>query len=72
MKRFTSREFIKIVKLNGYFYNRSNSKKGILIKVFNTIVDASRELKIPTTNISKCCKGLRKSAGNFIWKYGQL
>lgn len=48
------------------------SKEGILIKVFNTIADASRELKIPTTNISKCCKGLRKSAGNFIWKYGQL
>ena len=39
---------------------------------FNAIADASRELKIPTTNISKCCKGLRKSAGNFIWKYGQL
>lgn len=45
------------------------SKKGTLIKVFNTIADASRELKIPTTNISKCCKGLRKSAGNFVWKY---
>lgn len=48
------------------------SKEGTLIKVFNTIADASRELKILTTNISKCCKGLRKSAGNFIWKYGQL
>ena len=44
------------------------SKGGALIKVFNTIADAS----IPTTNISKCCKGLRKSAGNFVWKYGQL
>lgn len=48
------------------------SKEGHLIKVFNSIADASRELNIPTTNISKCCKGLRKSAGNFIWKYGQL
>lgn len=45
------------------------SKEGTLIKVFNTIADASKELKIPTTNISKCCKGLRKSAGNFVWKY---
>lgn len=44
----------------------------VMIKVFNTIADASKELKIPTTNISKCCKGLRKSAGNFVWKYGQL
>lgn len=48
------------------------SKEGELIRVFNTIADASKELNIPTTNISKCCKGLRKSAGNFVWKYGQL
>ena len=48
------------------------TKEGQLIKVFNSAADASRELGIPTTNISKCCKGLRKSAGNFIWKYGQL
>lgn len=46
------------------------SKEGELIRVFNTIADASKELNIPTTNISKCCKGLRKSAGNFVWKYG--
>lgn len=45
------------------------SKKGELIEVFNTIADASKKLNIPTTNISKCCKGLRKSAGNFVWKY---
>lgn len=48
-----------------YLYNH-------FVKVFNSIADASRELGIPTTNISKCCKGLRKFAGNFIWKYGQL
>lgn len=24
---------------------------------------------IPTTNISKCCKGKRHSAGKYIWKY---
>ena len=31
MKQFTSREFIKIVKLNGYFYNRSNRGHDIFI-----------------------------------------
>lgn len=31
MKQFTSREFIKIVKLNGYFYNRSNGDHDIFI-----------------------------------------
>lgn len=45
------------------------SKKNNLIKVFNSIADASRECNIPTTNISKCCKGKRQSAGKFIWKY---
>ena len=31
MKQFTSRGFIKIVKLNGYFYNRSNRDHDIFI-----------------------------------------
>ena len=31
MKQFTSREFIKIVKLNGYFYNRCNGDHDIFI-----------------------------------------
>ena len=31
MRQFTSREFIKIVKLNGYFYNRSNRDHDIFI-----------------------------------------
>ena len=31
MKQFTSREFIKIVKLDGYFYNRSNRDHDIFI-----------------------------------------
>jgi hypothetical protein len=46
------------------------SKDNKFIKTFNTIADASKELNIPTSNISKCCKGIRKSAGNYIWKYG--
>lgn len=45
------------------------SKEGELIKTFNCIADASKEYNIPTTNISKCCKGKRFSAGKYIWKY---
>ena len=45
------------------------TKEGEFIKEFNCIADASRECNIPTTNISKCCKGKRYSAGNFIWRY---
>lgn len=45
------------------------SKEGVQLGVFNSIAEASKEFNIPTTNISKCCKGIRKSAGNFIWRY---
>ena len=45
------------------------TKEGEFIKDFNCVADASRECNIPTTNISKCCKGKRYSAGNFIWRY---
>lgn len=45
------------------------SKTGLCIKVFNCLQDASRELNIPTSNISKCCMGKRHSAGKYIWRY---
>ena len=45
------------------------TREGEFIKEFNCIADASRECNVPTTNISKCCKGKRYSAGNFIWRY---
>ena len=45
------------------------SKEKELIEIFNGIAEASRKCNIPTSNISKCCKGKRQSAGKFIWKY---
>ena len=38
-----------------------------LIKIWNCIADAQRELKI--NHISACCRGERKKAGGFVWKY---
>ncbi len=40
-----------------------------VIKMFDSIMDASRELKINNSNISMVCKGLRKWAGGYGWKY---
>lgn len=45
------------------------SKDGKKISEFFCIADASRALGIPVANISKCCKGKRKIAGGFVWKY---
>jgi Zn ribbon nucleic-acid-binding protein len=40
-----------------------------LIKRWGSIGEASRDLKIPTTNISKSSSRKRMIAGGFIWRY---
>ena len=40
-----------------------------LIKIFDGIISASKELGILNTNIVKVCKGKRKTAGGFMWMY---
>ncbi len=42
---------------------------GESIKVFTSISEASRELGINPSNISMACKGQRKKAGGYIWRY---
>ena len=39
------------------------------INEFYGIHEASRKTNINWTNIAECCKGNRKSAGGYIWKY---
>ena len=40
-----------------------------IIKIYNSITEVSKELKIDDSNISKCCKGKYKTCGGYIWKY---
>lgn len=40
-----------------------------IVKTWKSIARASKKLNIPTTNISKVCKGERQTAGGFIWEY---
>jgi len=59
--------------------NVLNSKKVICLttnKIFNSILEASKEYKTNKSSISKCCKGKMKSAGKhpetgekLIWEY---
>lgn len=42
---------------------------GNLIKVWNCIRDAERELNLSIHGVYKCCRGERKTCGGFIWKY---
>lgn len=45
------------------------SKNNELIKIWDSSKDAGDFLGIFSTSITACCKGKRKSAGKYIWKY---
>ncbi len=38
-------------------------------RIFNSIREATRQTGIPEGNISRVCRGKRKSAGGFHWEY---
>ena len=43
---------------------------GNKIKNWDCINDVEREIGIKDICISRCCRGLQKTAGGYIWKYG--
>lgn len=49
------------------------SEEGLLIKEWNSIAEASKELNIDRANIGHCClhKPNHNSAGGFIWRYSE-
>ena len=38
-------------------------------KKFNSLIEAEKEYNIKYQNISECCRGKRKTAGGYRWKY---
>lgn len=42
---------------------------GVLVKLFDSAIDAQEEMGISRKNISACCPGRRKSAGGYNWKF---
>lgn len=70
-----SHDFLKREYL-AYGENHKNSKtisqydlQGNLINVYGSVHEASRQLNIQFTNIARCGRGERKTAGGFLWKY---
>ena len=55
----------KVIKVNQFDKNHN------LIKTYYSFMEAERSTNIPNGNIVKCCKGERKTAGKYIWKYAQ-
>lgn len=44
-------------------------KENNFIRKWNSIAKIEEALKINNGNISKCCKGIRKTAGGYVWRY---
>ena len=40
-----------------------------VIKIWNSITEASMNVNTSKMNIIKCCKGINKTAKGYIWKY---
>ena len=40
--------------------------------IFNSLSEASRKTNVRTEDICNCCKGKRKKAGGYIWKYAEI
>lgn len=49
-------------------YNLSGSK----VAEWEAISDAAKETGINLSNIAQCCRGFRKTAGNYIWRYKEV
>jgi hypothetical protein len=45
------------------------SKDGQLVRSWDSIADICRELNMLKSNISRCCRGGRPTAGGFIWRF---
>ena len=45
------------------------SLSGEYIRTWESAIDVTKELNIANQNIMKVCKGQRKSAGGYVWKY---
>ena len=43
-----------------------------LIKIWEGFREVERNLNIKQSSISKCCKGIYKTAGGFIWRFEKL
>lgn len=45
------------------------TKTGEFVKIWECMIDASKDLNISYSGINACCHGKRLSAGGYIWKY---
>ena len=73
--RFGNAEHVDVVIENHRLNNSLSTKvgqfdkSGNLLRVFPSMNEAGRVLGMPVPNIVDCCKGRRKTARGFVWRY---
>ena len=65
----TKRKISQSMGVNGIL---QFSKDGELIAEYSSIHEAERQTGCNNCSICNCCKGNRKSAGGFIWRYKEI
>ncbi|WP_278289409.1 NUMOD1 domain-containing DNA-binding protein [Butyrivibrio sp. INlla16] len=57
------------LKNNGKAVAQISSSSGKIIAKFESMAEAERKTGIDHRQIWKCCQGLHKTSGGFVWKY---
>ena len=72
-EELTEDEIVYRNTINNYAPNKKSicqySLSGILIKQYDSILSASKELKLEHASILRCCEGTQKTSGGYIWRY---
>lgn len=61
-----------IKKIKNYHLSRKIlqlDKNGIILNIWNSMMDIERNLGIKSGNISLCCRGIKPTAKGYIWRY---
>ena len=45
--------------------------EGVILKIWPSAREAERNTSVAFQNIFKCCRGKRKTAGGYVWKYAE-
>lgn len=62
----------KISEANSKSVHQIDKKTGDIIKTWPCVTEVERVLGIYRSNICKCCKGKKKSAGGYGWRYADI
>lgn len=47
------------------------SKNNEILHFYPSVMEAERETGIAASSISRCCNGIRHTAGEYVWKYAE-